>query len=89
MSVTGPDGIEWVTVAECLDRVPGLNGNTVRSWLRARPPAAVPVVRSVRVGRCVWVVWQDVLEREVAAHLAGWKRGRHAASPGLVDAGAG
>lgn len=85
----GPDGSEWVRAIEVLERVPGLSGNTLRSWLRARPPATRPRVRSIRVGRQVWVAWSDVLEVEAAAHLAGWKRGRHAASPGLVDAGAG
>lgn len=70
--MTGPDGSEWVTVAECLEMVPGLAYRTLQSWWsRGR-------VRHRRVGRQVWVVWGDVLEVEAAAHLAGWKRGRHA-----------
>lgn len=68
----GPDGVEWITATECLERVPGLNRSTLDSWThRGR-------VRRQRVGRQVWVVWVDVLEAEAAAHLAGWKRCRHA-----------
>lgn len=78
MSVVGPDGAEWVRVVEVLERVPGLSGSTLRSWLRARPPATRPRVRSRRVGRQVWVAWPDVLEVEAAAELAGWRRGRRA-----------
>lgn len=69
----GPDGVEWITAAECLERVPGLEYRTLQSWwTRGR-------VRRQRVGRQVWVAWVDVLEVESAAHLAGWKRGRRAA----------
>lgn len=79
MSVLGPDGTEWVSAAEALERMPGLNPSTLRSWLRARPPAARARVRSRRAGRRVWVAWDDVLRAEAAAHLAGWRRGRRAA----------
>lgn len=77
--VADVEGVEWVPASECLERVPGLNGNTLRSWLRVRPPASRARVRSVRVGRQVWVAWPDVLEQEGAATLAGWHRGRRAA----------
>lgn len=65
-------GVEWVPAAVVLERVPGLNAATLRSWVhRGR-------VRSHRVGRVSWVVWEDVLTVEAAAHLAGWRRGRRA-----------
>ncbi len=70
MSVTGPDGVEWVTCIEVGERVPGLSSDTLRSWIRRRS------VRSRRAGRQVWVAWPDVLEHEVTASLAGWRRGR-------------
>lgn len=71
MSVAGPDGVEWVTAAEALERVPGLGYRTLQSWW------ARGEVRSQRVGRMVWVAWDDVMERERAAFLAGFRRGRH------------
>ncbi|MDU0348302.1 hypothetical protein [Actinomyces sp. MRS3W] len=67
--VVGPDGTEWVSAVTALDRVPGLSGWTLWSWIRREQ------VRSRRVGRQVWVAWPDVLEVEAAAHLAGWRRG--------------
>lgn len=79
MSATGPDGVEWVTVDEALERMPGLNSHTLRSWLRVRPPATRARVSSLRVERRVWVAWDDVMRVEAAAHLAGWSRGRRAA----------
>ncbi|WP_136191992.1 hypothetical protein [Actinomyces procaprae] len=70
-SVTGPDGTEWIPAVTALDRVPGLSYRTLQSWWqRGR-------VRSQRVGRQVWVAWEDVLQVEAAAHLAEWKRGGH------------
>lgn len=72
------EGVEWVPASVVLERVPGLNGWTLRSWLRPRTADGVPKVRSHRVGRQVWVAWEDVLTVEAAAHLAGWRRGRRA-----------
>lgn len=77
MSAVGPDGVEWVSIRECLERIPGLNGWTVRSWLRGRAGAA-PRVRSVREDGSVFVAWNDVLAVEAAADRAGWRRGRRA-----------
>nr|DAN70575.1 MAG TPA: Pyocin activator protein PrtN [Caudoviricetes sp.] len=65
-----PAGVEWVPLVRALERVPGLNGGTLRSWVRRGR------VRSHRVGRSVWVAWEDVLECEGVAFLAGYRRGR-------------
>ncbi|VEG28033.1 hypothetical protein [Actinomyces howellii] len=73
MSVTGPDGVEWVPVAEALERVPGLEYRTLQSWW------ARGDVRTQRVGRMVWVAWEDVMAREGVAFLAGRRQqARHA-----------
>ncbi|SPT53786.1 Uncharacterised protein [Actinomyces bovis] len=83
MILTDAEGTEWVTATQCLELVPGLGYRTLQSWWRRQ------MVRHRRVGRQVWVAWPDVLEIEAAAHLAGWKRGRHAAKrPGLDRPGA-
>ena len=63
MSATGPDGVEWVRAAEALERIPGLRYRTLQSWW------ARGEVRCQRVGRQVWVVWDDVLTHEAAAAL--------------------
>ena len=78
MSVTGPDGVEWVTVAEALERVPGLAYRTLQSWW------ARGDVRTQRVGRQVWVAWDDVLDRDSIAIRTGYRPGRHA-SPTSLD----
>lgn len=79
MSATGPDGVEWVRAAEALERVPGLRYRTLQSWW------ARGEVRCQRVGRQVWVVWDDVLTHEAAAHLVGWRRGRRAVRGSPLD----
>lgn len=73
MSALGPDGAEWVRAAEALERIPGLRYRTLQSWW------ARGEVRCARVGRQVWVAWEDVLTHEAAAALAGGRRGRRAA----------
>ena len=73
MSATGPDGVEWVRAAEALERIPGLRYRTLQSWW------ARGEVRCARVGRQVWVAWEDVLTHEAAAALVGGRRGRRAA----------
>jgi hypothetical protein len=72
VSVTGPDGVEWVTAAEVRERMPGLSYRTLQSWRRRKR------VRSLRSAGQVWVAWPDVLEREAAAHRTDWRRGRRA-----------
>ena len=77
MSALGPDGAEWITTAEALERIPGLNASTLRSWIhRGR-------VRRCRVGRASWVCWDDVVE--VEAFLAARRRARHAGSDSALD----
>ena len=79
MSALGPDGAEWITTAEALERVPGLRYRTLQSWW------ARGEVRCQRVGRQVWVAWEDVLTHEAAAHLVGWRRGRRAVHGPALD----
>ena len=79
MSALGPDGAEWITTAEALERIPGLNASTLRSWIhRGR-------VRRCRVGRASWVCWDDVVEVEAVAFLAARQRARHAGSDAALD----
>ena len=75
MSATGPDGVEWVRAAEALERIPGLRYRTLQSWW------ARGEVRRARVGRQVWVAWEDVLTHEAAAALVGGGGGGGGAPP--------
>ena len=82
VSALGPDGAEWITTAEALERIPGLNASTLRSWIhRGR-------VRRRRVGRASWVCWDDVVEAEAAAFLAARRRARHASTGQAFGVGA-
>ena len=56
----GPDGLEWLRPDDVVARLPGVTRSRVGVWIHRQR------VRAMRVGREVWVCWQDCVEQEAA-----------------------